>query len=408
MQAIDIFKLSTRVFRTNKLRTSLTIFGIGVGIGTILFLVSFGFGLQKVILDQITTSDALLSLDVSSEASSAIELDQESEKDLQAIPEIKEVSSITSVPAQIEINSLNSGSVINAVNPSFFRLAGTQVGQGELFKEGESKKAVISSATLKTFGISDDDNLLGKMMSIKLYLSKKVTEGDMGENIEEIEEIKEVNLEDEFEIVGIIEDDNSSYVYLPYSDVSHLNLPNFSMSKIRVENKDDLGLVRSKIIEKGFSVSALSDVIDEANKIFQVVQIILSLFGAVALIVSAIGMFNTMTIALLERIQEIGVMKALGASKKDIWQMFLVESIVIGFLGGVSGIFIGIIGGKLFNFGINKLANSLGGVAVNLFYTPQGFIIIILIFSTIVGFLTGLYPARRASKLNALDALRYK
>lgn len=158
----------------------------------------------------------------------------------------------------------------------------------------------------------------------------------------------------------------------------------------------------------GFNVSALSDTIEEANKIFQAVQIILSLFGAVALIVSAIGMFNTMTIALLERTQEVGIMKSLGASNSDVWKLFLVESIIIGFLGGVSGIFLGIAGGQISNFGVNKLASSLGGTAIDLFYTPSEFIMIILLFSTIVGFLTGLYPARRASRLNPLEALRYK
>lgn len=404
MQAIDIFRLSTRVFKTNKLRTSLTILGIGVGIGTILFLVSFGFGLQKVILDQITTSDALLSLDVYSESSSAIDLNRESEEDLKNIPEIEEVSSLTSIPAQIEIEGLSSGSLINAVNFSYFRLAGVQLKKGEFFGEAQSKKAIISSAALKSFNISDEADSLGKMISIKLYLTK---ENILEESEYNIEEVEEVNLESEFEVVGVVED-SSSFVYIPFSDVSYFNLPNYSMVKIKVHNQDDLEVVRSKIIERGFNVSALSDVIDEANKIFQAIQIILSLFGAVALIVSAIGMFNTMTIALLERIQEIGVMKALGASRKDVWQLFLVESIIIGFLGGISGIIIGIAGGKMINFGINKLANSLGGAMVDLFYTPQEFIFIILIFSTIVGFLTGLYPARRASKLNALDALRYK
>jgi len=403
MQALDILRLSTRVFKTNKLRTSLTILGIGVGIGTILFLVSFGFGLQKVILEQITTSDALLSLDIYTESSSVIELNNENLEKIKKIPEIAEVSPITSIPAQIEIDELSSGTTINAVSSSFFKLSGIQADEGELFDSGESTKAIISSAVLKSFNILESEEAIGKIVSIKLYLSKDKKE--TGGNIEEVEE---VSLVSDFEIIGVIKDEYNSYLYIPSSDVSHLNLPNFSTIKIKVKNKDELENVRNQMIEMGFSVSALSDIIDEANKIFQAVQIILSLFGAVALIVSAIGMFNTMTIALLERIQEIGIMKALGASRDDIWKLFLVESVIIGFLGGISGILIGFIGGELFNFGINKLASSLGGNAVNIFYTPKEFIIIILVFSTIVGFMTGLYPARRASKLNALDALRYK
>jgi len=402
MQIRDILQLSLRVFKTNKLRTALTVLGIGVGIGTILFLVSLGFGLQKTILEQITTSDALLSLDVFSESSSIIELNQKNLDKIELMPEITEVSPITTIPAQIEIDNLSSGTMANAVKPSYFKLSGIQTVAGDLFNESERNKIIISSAALKSFNILNNSDAIGKIVSTKLYLSKEKQEENM------VEEVEEVSLINDFEIIGVVEDESSSYIYIPFSDVSHLNLPSFSRVKIKVSNQDEIENIRGKVIEMGFSVSALSDTIDEANKIFQAVQIVLSLFGAVALIVSAIGMFNTMTIALLERTHEIGIMKSLGASNKDVWKMFLFEAAIIGFLGGVSGIFIGVMAGKLSNLGINKLASSLGGMEVNLFYTPNEFIVIILAFSLIVGFLTGLYPARRASRLNPLDALRYK
>ena len=376
--------------------------GIGVGIGTILFLVSLGFGLQKTILEQITTSDALLSLDIFSESSSVIELDMENMEKIEAIPEVTEVSPITAITAQIEIEGLTSGIIINAVKPSYFKLSGTEAEKGRLFEE-ESHKIVISSAVLKAFDISDYDSAISNIASVKLYLPKKQEDS---ENI--VEEVEEINLENDFEIVGIISDESSSYAYIPFVDVNHLNLPNFSRAKIKVSNEDEIEKVRGEIIEMGFTVSALSDTIEEANKIFQAVQIVLSFFGAVALIVSAIGMFNTMTIALLERTQEIGIMKSLGASNGDIKKTFLVEAVLIGFLGGVSGILLGIGASEIFNFGINKLAGSLGGDKVDLFYTPIEFMIMILVFSTTVGLLTGFYPARRAAKLNPLDALRYK
>ncbi|MBW6440889.1 ABC transporter permease [Patescibacteria group bacterium] len=406
MQSKDIIRLSTRVFKTNKLRTGLTILGIGVGIGTILFLVSFGFGLQKVILEQITTSDALLSLDVYSESSSIIALDKENLEKIQAIPEIDEVSPLIAVPAQIEIDGLRSGTVVNVVDASYFNLSGMQIEKGSFFAKGNSNKAVISSATLRSFNIEDFGSALDKTVTIKLYLSQK---RELESEEIPVAEIEEINLAYDFDIVGIVDDEYNSFLFIPSSEnIKSMNLPDYSTVKIKVKTENDLEDVRNKIIEMGFGVSALSDIIDEANKIFQAVQIVLSLFGAVALIVSAIGMFNTMTIALLERIQEIGIMKALGASRSDIWKLFLIESVIIGFLGGVSGILIGFLGGKVLNFGINKLASSLGGQVVDLFYTPTAFVIIILVFSTVVGFMTGLYPARRASKLNALDALRYK
>lgn len=106
---------------------------------------------------------------------------------------------------------------------------------------------------------------------------------------------------------------------------------------------------------------------------------------------------DSLTIAFLERTKEIGIMKSLGASNRDIWKLFLVESVLIGILAS-----------RIFNFFINKLAGFLGGQEVSLFYTPFEFIVIIMILSTVVGALTGLYPSRRAAKLNPLDALRYK
>jgi putative ABC transport system permease protein len=134
----------------------------------------------------------------------------------------------------------------------------------------------------------------------------------------------------------------------------------------------------------------------------------LASFGIVALIVSAIGMFNTMTIALLERTQEIGIMKALGATSADIWSMFLSESVIIGFLGGAGGIGIGMAGGEVFNYGINFLAGAMGGKGIDLFFTPLWFILLIITFSTFVGLITGFYPAKRAANINCLAALRYK
>lgn len=166
-------QLSTRVFKTNKLRTALTVLGIGVGIGTILFLVSLGFGLQKTILEQITTSDALLSLDIFSENSSIIELDKENLDKIKSMPEVAEISPITSIPAQIEIGELNSGIMANAVDPSYFKLSGIQAEKGNLFKEGETRGIVVSSALLKVFNIADYNEAISSMASIKLYLPKK-------------------------------------------------------------------------------------------------------------------------------------------------------------------------------------------------------------------------------------------
>ena len=115
-----------------------------------------------------------------------------------------------------------------------------------------------------------------------------------------------------------------------------------------------------------------------------------------------------MTITLLERTEEIGIMKSIGASDMSISMMFFMEAAIMGFLGGCAGILIGWLGGLGFNTVINFIAARFGGEKVSLFYSPLWFVLSILVFSAVVGFLTGLTPARRASKIDPLDALRYK
>jgi len=101
-------------------------------------------------------------------------------------------------------------------------------------------------------------------------------------------------------------------------------------------------------------------------------------------------------------------MRTIGASPNNIKVLFLMESIIVGFLGGVIGILFGVIIGKGLNILMNTLASRYGGIAISLFSFPILFLLFIAGFSAIVGFLTGIFPARRAASLNPLDAIRYK
>lgn len=132
--------------------------------------------------------------------------------------------------------------------------------------------------------------------------------------------------------------------------------------------------------------------------------IVLSTFGVTALVVSAIGMFNTMIIGFMERIHEVGIIKALGATDKDIKRLFLMESLVLGFTGGLGGIILGMGTSALANFGLNTLALRFGGKPFTLFVTPLWFLGFILIVSAIIGLCSGYMPARRATKLSPREA----
>jgi len=126
------------------------------------------------------------------------------------------------------------------------------------------------------------------------------------------------------------------------------------VAKVKVSNEQFLASTREQLLNMGFSTSALSDTITEAKKIFSIVQVVLAIFGVIALFVSAIGMFNTITIALPERTQEIGIMKSLGASNRDIWRLFLTESIIMGFAGGIGGLVTSYVGATLFNMSFSE------------------------------------------------------
>ena len=384
------------MFKTRRMRTMLTILGLSVGIGAILFLVSLGYGLQKILIEKITNDDALLSLDVFSSKSEFLKLNNSSLEKIRALPGVSEVIPVVTFSAQVNYGELNGDTTLNAVDASYFRLSAMEPLVGDFFSKEDKKSIVISKAVSRLFNLPDDD-VIGKKIKLTIIIPK---EGDSS-FVDLIEK-------GEYSIKGVIPEEDFSVIYIPFSEIESLKITEYQQLKVKAIDSAKVEELRESIESMGFTIAALSDTVKQANQIFRAVQIVLAIFGMIALFVSAIGMFNTMTIALLERIQEIGIMRAIGASHRDISSLFLTEATLMGFLGGVGGVVIGFIAGEIFNFGINILAANLGGQAVDLFDRPVWFIFTIIIFSTIVGFMTGIFPARKAAKLNPLSALRYK
>lgn len=393
MLSFDVFRISSRSFKNNRLRTFLTILGISVGIGTIFFLVALGYGMQKLIIESIATENALLALDVT-EKNENIKLSPEGLESIRAVPEIENAFPVVSRQVRAEREALSSDVNLNLVEAGYFDLEGIKLERGEIFSDN-GDGIIVSASILKLLGIDRDNGLNQK---INIFIKKDIS-SEKDDNI----------IEKEYRIKGILKDSSEALVYAPLKGVENeIKIDKFSKIKVKAVSGDKVATAKNAIIEKGFFVGSISELVEQAKQVFKVANIMLVLFGAVALIVSAIGMFNTMTIALLERTQEIGTMKALGAAKSDIWKMFLMESMIIGFMGGTGGLLIGYLFSQILNFAVNMLARNFGGLTVELFYFPGWFIVFIIIFSTIVGLATGFYPAKRAAKLNALEALRYK
>lgn len=396
MRVQDLVKLATRMFRTRPARTWLTIAGIGVGIGAVVILVGLGYGLQGILLEKIVFGEALLSLNVITPPSRVVVIDKNYLEELAALENVDDVAPLASFTSLITFGNLTGSIMLNGVEPKYFRYAGIVAQEGKLFAEGESDGILLSSAALKLFD-TEAAEMIGRSVSFRVFVPGAGTD-----------EVQEVPLSKEYEVMGIIEDEASIFAYMPLGQLSsQFAIPFYEKARAKVSDRIFLDGVEEQILGMGFVVTSLSKTVEQANKIFRGVQVTLALFGGIALIVSAIGMFNTMTVTLLERTKEIGIMRTIGGSPFNIKVMFLTESVLMGFLGGLMGIAMGVGGGLSINFLLNMLARAMGGAAIGLFRFPLPFLLFIAVFSGIMGYLTGLFPSKRAGSLNPLDAIRY-
>lgn len=394
--------LSTRMFKTNPSRTWLTILGMGVGTGAVVALVGLGFGLQSIILERIVFGETLLSLNVANPPSRVVKLDQPTLDSFSANELVKDVSPMANFPTLVTYEGLTGNAFLQGMRPSYFLYTGGKANEGELFTNEtaaeDRDQVVISAALLKLFGVENTADVIGKTISFRVLVPREGSE-----------EVTEVVLPKQYKIKGVTADESSLVAIMTLDEFSsHFQVPYYERVQVRVIDTDSLQLVQDAILEKGFVVTALSKTVEQANKIFKGIQAVLAIFGGIALVVSAIGMFNTMTVTLLERTAEIGIMRTIGASSRDIVVLFVAEALIVGLLGGFVGIGIGVGIGMGLNGLLAVAASKFGGEAVGIFKYPGLFLLFIALFSAIVGLFTGLFPARRAAKINPLDAIRYK
>jgi len=191
------------------------------------------------------------------------------------------------------------------------------------------------------------------------------------------------------------------------------NRDGYDMVYVKADSINNVLDIADQINAMGFMASSPQQYVQGVNTTFIIMQVTFGGVGAIALLVAAIGIANTMTMAILERTREIGLMKAIGATNRDVLTIFLGEAAGIGFLGGLGGIAIGWLGGQLLNVALlvyltNQAAQQGGpppGIAV---YTPAWLLPFSLIFATLVGLISGLYPALRAATLMPVMALKYE
>jgi putative ABC transport system permease protein len=404
MRLQDLAQLSTRMFKTNPMRTWLTILGMGVGTGAVVVLVGLGFGLQKIILEQIVFGETLLSLGVSATGAQGLELTQETVTEFERNPNVIDAAPLARFPALITFKGLTGNVFVQGVEPPYLRYAGVSATAGEVFTDedaGDTNSIMLSPAVLKLFGIEDEEvkDFIGEKVSIRLLIPAE--DGS--------DAVSEIIIDKEYTIRGVTKEEGVLNAMMMLPELrNYVGIEEYERIQVRVNSNENLPVVEKELIEKGYRVTALSKTVEQASKIFQGVQAVLATFGGIALVVSAIGMFNTMTVTLLERTKEIGIMRTIGASPNDVKYLFVSESVVVGFMGGVTGTAMGVVFGLAINLALNIVAGQFGGQSVALFSFPLDFLTFIIVFSAGVGYLTGIFPAKRAAKLNPLDAIRYE
>jgi putative ABC transport system permease protein len=191
------------------------------------------------------------------------------------------------------------------------------------------------------------------------------------------------------------------------------NKDGYNMALVKVEDAQQVLDVADAIESLGYQVYTPASFVQGINSFYVILQVIFGGVGAIALLVAAIGIANTMAMAILERTREIGLMKAIGATNRDVLSVFLGEAAGIGFIGGLGGVLLGWSAGQILN--VLALAyfagqtSQTGGLPPSVaVYTPAWLPIFTLIFATLIGLLSGLYPALRAATLIPVNALKYE
>lgn len=392
MKTIDIITMAFRVLRTYWLRSLLTVAGIAVAIATILLLAGLGTGLQNLTLGSIIQSKSLYSMDVTTNDTNVPPVDLDAISEIQNLPGVSKVSPVYALEGQFEFDGKNASATVKAGSQDFLDMEGIKIISGSKYADSEYQ-IVISPQTLSLLETTAE-KILGQQITLKVVnpSSPSVV----------------MSFDNQFTVIGISDKTDSPANYIPYQLLKKFDSVQPSSIKVMAKDRDGILIAQTAIRTKGYQTDSLIDILDQAKKVFHWMTIALVIIAAIALVVAAIGMFNTLTITLLEQTREIGIMKAVGLGNATVCKLFLFESSILGFIGGILGLGTGLGLSFILEQMVNHLAVANGGVAVNAFQFSASLLAGMVIYPTLLGLLTGIYPAIRASLMNPLKALRYE
>ena len=401
----DFFALALGNLKHRGLRSWLTMLGIFIGIAAVVSLISLGQGLQEAITGQFASlsTDTLLIQNTGTAfgppgSTSVTKLTKHDMNIIENIDGIKLVIPRILRVAKIEYNKVSTFEFVGSIPKAdegvdfIYRSFNLEVQEGRLLKTDDRGKVLLGS-DYKTTERFDKDVRIGSNIQIQ------------GRN---------------FEVIGFLKETSNfqfnSAILMPEDDVVDLfNIDNeIDFIVVQVENPDRSEEVANQIIrklrddrnqkigEEDFSVQTPIQSLQAVNTILIIINIVVVGIAAISLFVGAIGIANTMYTSVLERSKEIGIMKSIGARNRDILLIFLIESGLLGLVGGIVGAILGI---SLAFIASNAASAALGFdiLKVKISYT---LLFASVLLSFLIGALSGTAPAIQASRLKPVEALR--
>lgn len=378
-----------------RLRTLLTVSGIAIGIGSVYFLLSFGIGLQRLVANHVIGNQSIRTIDVKPTNSSIIKLDDIAVQRISEVPDVKEIGKIYYFPGSFKLNNSETDSIVYGIDKGYEQLTYLNLIKGELLKDTAVKNPIVmNKAALEAIGLGKDPSIvIGKSIDITVPLPKIQSQSKVYQR--------------SMQIVGVIDSGSGAEIFIPSTEFRQLGVPALTQLKVGVDSVETVSKARAQIESIGLETSSPVDTLNEINKVFNYLNLILIGFGGIGMLIAILGMFNTLTISLLERTKEIGLMVALGARSVDMKRLFIFEALFLSLVGATLGI-VGAVGlGWLINIVMNMLAAGRGVKdGFQLFAHPYQLVFGVIGFMVIVGLLVVVLPARRAQKISPIDALR--
>ncbi len=389
-----LISLAIRNLVSKKLRTGLTVFGIAIGIGAIYFLLSFGVGLQNLVTNEVIGNQSIKTIDVTSNNSRIVKIDDIAQERIKDIPNVIDSGKAYYYPGSYKISSSESDSIVYGIDSGYQKLTYLNLIDGRLLSEKDSLNAVVNKAALESIGLaSKPKDIINKQIEVTVPLSSV--------------DKKLKTIQQKFTIVGVIDSGSGAEIFLPASIFRDAGVPYVTQLKVGASKVDDIANIRTQIESQGLQTTSPVDTIEQINQVFKFMNFMLVGIGSIGMIVAVLGMFNTLTISLLERTKEIGLMFALGARSVDMRKLFIIEALLLSFIGSLVGMGGAFLLGRIVNIVMNAFAYQRGVKdTFELFATSPIIILGMLLFMMFIGLVVVFLPARRAEHINPIDALR--